>query len=460
MTIRGQIGIGKTAIALKAIEYMRERSAFNLFMCVKLFKRRGIDDPNELARSMAERIRIRDLLAEQQQVTDCESFVDYLLEIEKRFGRVLLFLDGCDEYVREDSPLAPILNEIFHRTSSVYILMTSVHGFQSVESFPLESHGQAEKLVSVQTLSPTSVMMLLWRRSPRPLQECFVPPPRDKAEIQTRLLSQRTIQQLHGHPAAILRFARHLADCVLDDSDEMVAKAEEAYVLAQTRPPVLLRDASAPTTVAPTAGPPVAVAATPATQPPVRRQVSRTDSTGTDGDASSTRPRVMTRHRVHGSQATVNSPVARPPVNTGFQAAFDRAIQHIEDRRCATLWAEVMQSISLLKCTGFSLTFCFALLCCALFLTMCQLTASSHLPKTSVPFSQVAEGLRRMVLSPATMMTGRCRPPAHGTGTYTPRMLSDDDLSFIQSKMLPELSSEQLMVSRQTSLVLLAENQN
>ena len=237
VTVRGEPGIGKTALAFRACEYMGERRMFDALYQVSL---------NECHFHPSEKEALCETIGTALGVGGARNSRDLLRALQGNdpTRRVLLLLDGIDRFLTHSSALIPVLSFLLGKHYGLHLLLTAEGSLNENGDGLLEN--TPEKVVELGALSEVNAAHLLVYVAPRRLRfeemssssssttvtspstpalktptttatttsnPPSLPPSLPptlaaaKTEALTQLSSSPVLRELHGHPKAILMFA-------------------------------------------------------------------------------------------------------------------------------------------------------------------------------------------------------------------------------------------------------------
>ena len=284
VTICGEVGIGKSALASKACEYMTERRVFDAIYFVPISDINATED--ELAKSFGDCIRQHyGQCANERKASQIESVSELVDVLRSQGSRKLLFvIDKCDAIPHDNSPdvnhmnglehdhhgimppeymnsptshhfsfagvkqaannindmgLNYLLDSIFRHTESNVKFLVSASDYllktESAKYMDMKAH---EKVIDMKSLSDIQVAHLVVNGSPRNLG----PSEMNSTTLPNALekLKERPVlKALEGNPRAISLFCRNLTDKTLDDSLRMLSLAASCLDCARTGRPLL-----------------------------------------------------------------------------------------------------------------------------------------------------------------------------------------------------------------------------
>jgi hypothetical protein len=210
VTIRGEPGIGKTALATKACHYINERRLFEAIYFIPVAKIPfARSDVHPVCQAIAHATGVGEIREEN----------DLFKVLNTR--HVMIVLDGCEGQVQHGPGFVRFLSALFKRTRQVSILITSVHAIQAGGSEFVAS--EAEKVISLGRLDDINSAALFTHLAPRQLSIVEMGASCQGDAIQS-LANTELLRVLRGHPRAITMLVPFTQDIKLDQA-EIVDKA-------------------------------------------------------------------------------------------------------------------------------------------------------------------------------------------------------------------------------------------
>ena len=296
VTIRGERGIGKTALASRVCEYMNERKLFDAIYFVPLHRLGAStsSDVNELAemfgRCMEEEIRNRDFRNGTNvgdtfrvgSIDDLIAAVQYPSRPNRgsrrkifsngggrsdlQTDRILFVVDNCDIFVQKDMtssddscgvktdvPEVKRLSSqqqtavegtaVSNPLSLLDLLNNLFRRTDNVKCLLTASSrilgfqevlliNEPEKVITLERLTDKQTAELMVKLSPRALKPSEMRSMTAATALDT-LSARPVVKDLEGHPRAIAMFCSILADRGLDDSEEMRSFARNSLLRAR-----------------------------------------------------------------------------------------------------------------------------------------------------------------------------------------------------------------------------------
>jgi len=265
VTIMGEPGVGKTALALRLCVYINERRLFEAgIYFVPLARAQGPLGRTALFLQLAKAL-------DQEKKANVTEESEVIAQLQRLMGpdedkRLLLVLDGADflgSTEEENSPVS-LISSLLLRTKGLFFLVTACNALLTPEdegdndgtnhNHSVQLENEAEKVVHLGPLSPIAAANLLLSLSPRKLKmsemksaDSIVSPqqpgnsPSGGNPFLMGLSQHPVLKALKGNPRAIARFAPSLQNQELDVA--LVGRAENilANALVPSRPDPLKR---------------------------------------------------------------------------------------------------------------------------------------------------------------------------------------------------------------------------
>ena len=237
VTITGESGIGKTALALRSCQYLAERRRVReiFFLDLDDFDTQDIPPLTTFAPLIASALNLPpppsstnfDRISLLTQATS--SLGKFTIED----GAFLLLVDGGDPFFSHSYDIIPLLDDLLKRIGAFQIIFTSRDSIGHLSSnqlcHPIDS--EPEKVIPIGSLDAFSSAQLLVRTAPRNLmlEEMKTD---DPSNALNSLSEREVVKALEGHPRAIKNFSKML-DHTQSLSDELISDAIDALWAAR-----------------------------------------------------------------------------------------------------------------------------------------------------------------------------------------------------------------------------------
>jgi len=194
VSVTGPSGVGKSAVAIKGLNYLADRQYFSdgvvYVDCSAVHSTEGLD--SLLQQKLAPPALAIELASAETPSTPSPTPRATAAALQTQ--HCLLVLDGVPDDIAQSTTNATTLTGLLN-LSRVKTLLTAVH--------PVGG-SLGEKVVAIEPLSPVETARLLVKLSPRPIRLCDLQPPaRNTQEFLRRMANLPLVLSLAGNPGAV-----------------------------------------------------------------------------------------------------------------------------------------------------------------------------------------------------------------------------------------------------------------